>query len=387
MGKGEISLKRERLTELYIIRALAIIGVLLVHATALTTVKLDHSSKYYAFYNFVNIAFKYGTPTFILLSSFVLFYNYYYRPFTGKLIANFYKKRLMYIVVPYIIFTTIYYTWKLHTYYDFPEWNIYFQELFDHLIWATAHGHLYFVFISIQFYLLFPIILWMLKKWEKYAYHTIWIGFVLQWAFIIYNQYILQFEDKGILAISYVSYYMVGAYLGIYFEKIKDWLTVKKEHFRRYGLSWIALWSVWFSGMIFHVYIWYQTRTEAAIYDIKVYELAWNVHTITTAIVLFQLSFFLCRVLPRVLLNILIHLGVVSFGVYLLHPLVLMYYELHYKSSDPIVYHLLVAGEFLCILFIPWLIVGLFMKFVKGSWILFGAAPKKTPYIPKPSKE
>ena len=52
---------------------------------------------------------KFGTPTFIFLSSLVLFYNYYDRPTTKKLIGGFYKKRLLYIIIPYTLFSVFYF--------------------------------------------------------------------------------------------------------------------------------------------------------------------------------------------------------------------------------------------------------------------------------------
>src|SRR5689334_12879602 len=67
--------KKERLPQLDIYRALAILGVLHVHATSFATVDAIDSRFYYII-NFLNIFFKYGTPSFIFLSSFVLFYNY-----------------------------------------------------------------------------------------------------------------------------------------------------------------------------------------------------------------------------------------------------------------------------------------------------------------------
>lgn len=58
------TLKRERIPELNLVRAVAIIGVLFVHSTSNATLEMTNSS-YYWLYNFVNIFMKYGTPTFI----------------------------------------------------------------------------------------------------------------------------------------------------------------------------------------------------------------------------------------------------------------------------------------------------------------------------------
>lgn len=63
--------RKERISTLSIVRALAMLGVISVHATSETAAMMKTSSLFYGY-----IFFKYGTPTFILLSSLVLFYNY-----------------------------------------------------------------------------------------------------------------------------------------------------------------------------------------------------------------------------------------------------------------------------------------------------------------------
>ena len=70
----------------------------------------DARGRFFGLYNFLNIFSKVGTTTFIFLSSFVLFYNYYHRPFKGRDLARFFKNRLMYILVPYLLFSVLFFT-------------------------------------------------------------------------------------------------------------------------------------------------------------------------------------------------------------------------------------------------------------------------------------
>lgn len=67
--------RKERLPQLDIFRALAILGVIQVHATSYAVGVQALHSPYYGLLNFVNVFCKYGMPAFIFLSSFVLFYN------------------------------------------------------------------------------------------------------------------------------------------------------------------------------------------------------------------------------------------------------------------------------------------------------------------------
>lgn len=63
---------QDRVPELQLVRAIAILCVLSVHASASATIAMQNSG-YYWIYNFINIFARVGTPTFIFLSSFVLF--------------------------------------------------------------------------------------------------------------------------------------------------------------------------------------------------------------------------------------------------------------------------------------------------------------------------
>ena len=89
------TVRQERLPQLDIVRALAILGVLHVHSSSFAAGEQALQSPYYYWLNWINIFFKFGTPSFIFLSSFVLFYNYYGRPVTRSLITTFYRRRLI----------------------------------------------------------------------------------------------------------------------------------------------------------------------------------------------------------------------------------------------------------------------------------------------------
>ncbi|MFD1957489.1 acyltransferase family protein [Paenibacillus thailandensis] len=109
--------KRPKLPELQLLRGMAILGVLSVHSTSFATADMTGSRLYFV-YNFFNIFMKYGTPTFIFLSSFALFYNYYGRPLDRALVASFYRKRLLYILLPYLLFSIFYFALQQIVFYQ-----------------------------------------------------------------------------------------------------------------------------------------------------------------------------------------------------------------------------------------------------------------------------
>jgi peptidoglycan/LPS O-acetylase OafA/YrhL len=378
---------KDQLPIIYIVRALAFIGILFVHVSSVPIGQIaDKGSSMFFLFNFLNIFNRFGTTTFIFLSAFVLFYRYFHQRLSQKSLLGFYRRRLLYILIPYLSFSLIYYV--IQIYYSYGEtWQQFFQYAsFIDFVHKAALGeafyHLYFVFINVQFYLLFPLLLLLLQCFPSLTKHLIWIGLVLQWGFIIYNNYSLHIEDKGQLAISYFSNYFLGAYFGIYYSSLTDWIVVTRKKLQASKTAlWLLLWIVWIAASLADVYLWYMARKVGMSFHPLIYELVWNCQTITAALVLLQASSFLYRKLRPRILNILMHLGVVSFGMYFIHAGVLFYYYRIPLSHSPILYYSSIAGAYVFTLAASWTIVGLMQKYVGCAWILFGSSPKVSPYL------
>lgn len=372
--------RQERLPQLDIYRALAIMGVLHVHSTSFAAGEQALNSPYYYWLNWINIFFKFGTPSFIFLSSFVLFYNYYGRPVTRSLIGNFYRRRLKYILLPYMLASLGYYALTLYVNGELTQQPLENLSSFTGaLLSGSAYAHLYFVFISIQFYLLFPLLLKLLQSsrfWVKWAFP---LGLALQWGFILWNKVQLHIVEKGSLSISYLAYYMLGAYIAVHFEEIKPWLA---KPWKGLGATQkrliILLFTAWLAAAFTHVQLWYEARHFGRWTDSLWYELLWNVHTMLSALVLLYAAFWICRRAPRGLVTVLTRMGELSFAIYLIHPLLLAGYRKlpHSISPDSFTYVLFIYGGLLVAGAGSWLIVQFIFRRFHKAWIMLGSVPR-----------
>lgn len=370
------TVKREHIPELQLVRAIAIIGVLSVHASS-SAIALMKGSAYYFFYNFINTFMRFGTPTFILLSSFVLFYSYYSKPLDGKLIASFYKRRLLYIIVPYVIFSAVYFVYLKATA-QLPLFTVaVLWEFLQKLLKGDVYSHLYFIFISIQFYLLFPIVLWAAKRWPRLAYAFIPIGFIAQWVFVLFNFYDWQLKDKASWAPTYFAFFFTGAFLGIFFPKLKQWFAMTKENATvSRVIFWVFLLGSWLALAIWHVIVSYQLNGQIKIYHGLLYEFLWNFHTYFSAFAVLGLSFFIYRHMPAFISRILYRIGQLSFGIYLIHILFLLLYNQYLPASGVAwMTHLRYFGSWVVMLAGSWMVVALVSRYLPFSWVLFGNVP------------
>ncbi len=378
MSTATSPLRRENIPQLNIVRALCIIAVLCVHSTSFATEKL-RDSNYFFLYNFVNIFMKYGTPSFIFLSSFVLFYNYFERPFTKSLIAGFYTKRLKYILVPYFMFSVLYYA--ISYYLNNRDLSVIetLQHFGSQLLIGKAYTHLYFVFINAQFYLFFPLALWFLKKHPAVLKWCIPLGLAIQYGFVFMNKFYWQVKYPGSWMFSYMAYFLLGAFLGSYFPKIKQWLIASRENATPGRVAfWILLWAAWLTAALNHVNIYYQSRLYGTVYNTTLYEFLWNAHTYLGTVVLLQIAFFIYRHVSPKLVKWISQLGALSFGIYLLHPLFNLVYRANpVTSGNSMLVHLWYIGGFFFALVCSWIVVGLVVRYVPFSWIIFGNSPAK----------
>ncbi|MNW46040.1 Acyltransferase family protein [compost metagenome] len=377
--------KKERLPQLDIFRALAILGVIQVHATSNAVAEQALNSSIYYFYNWWNIFSKVGTTSFIFLSAFVLFYNYFDKPINRELITRFYKKRLTFIILPYILVSCCYFTLLAWQRGDFVN-NSKMYELQSFgmkLLTGTAYTHLYFVFISIQFYILFPLILWIFQKLRN---KTTWlammipIGIGLQLGFYFLNKYQLHIVNKGSYAPSYIGYYLLGAVIAVFFDKIKAWLHTDWKDMTTQLKTWtVSIWGTWLVAGFIHVQLWYTFRLGISRPNTLWFEIFWELQTLSVAIILLRLAFIIYRKGSAFWLKTLTRLGELSFGIYLFHPVVLMYYRIftggNRMSGDTPIYFIYILGGVVVTLLVSWIFVQSCFKWLPFSTWFLGNKP------------
>lgn len=359
---------RKHLNEIQYARVFALLGVFAVHSSSMGVTSSMPGSLPFGIYNFFNIAGKIGTPVFIFLSSFILFYTYYHRELTVGLFKKFYKKRLLYILVPYVVFSAFYFLINAYTNGRLANVPEMVDEFLLDLATGKAHTHLYFVFVSVQFYLMFPVFLYLFKRFSFIRKYAIPIGFVIQWAWVMVNSAYLQVPAKGSVALTYFMFYFFGAFLGVYYEKVASWIG-----------NWRKVWPVMlliaaaYAYMIyFYVNIYYELRTDQWSGSSKWFEFGWSMHALLAGTVIFIFVHFLeVWNLPRVK-KFLMEIGAVSFGMYLIHPFFLAILRKFVPGGEPLVFHSWQLITLLLTFFSSWLVVRLFFDFVPQSWIFFG---------------
>jgi len=172
----------------------------------------------------VTTVFHTSRELFLLLTALVLTYNYGHRDRLDWL--KFWKRRFWLVLPAYVTWSAIYYAADGRGRGAFP--SAFLHDLLN----AGARFHLYFLLVSMQIYLLFPVIRWVLRKTERYHLWLLGAAFAYQlWLTCALHYHIgrpasgqlaqfLNGAGQGIWVDTYVLYVVAGAIAGWHFEQL-----------------------------------------------------------------------------------------------------------------------------------------------------------------------
>ncbi|BDZ47766.1 acyltransferase [Frondihabitans sucicola] len=143
-----------RLYEIDVVRILTFACVIGVHTTSHTAAADD-----VGLYGLLALL-HFTREVFFALTAFVLAYSYFSRP---RPFVRTVPRRLLLVAVPYVAWSLIYFVSSnlRSPHYTFGEAVVSFLQ---HLVEGTAWYHLYFLLVTMQVYVLFPVFLWIIEK-------------------------------------------------------------------------------------------------------------------------------------------------------------------------------------------------------------------------------
>ncbi len=158
----------------------------------------------------------------------MLFHNYYGRGcrFDAGQVRAFYARRAAAVMAPCVLWSMP--CLSLLGTHGWPDALRAFsvRDLAGDLLFGTAHYHLYFMVVSIQFYAAFPVLLRLLgrRSGTTAAGHAVVVGLGLQLALCAVASYVAPVPGKAGIAVSYLSHFMLGAYVALNYDLFTAWL-------------------------------------------------------------------------------------------------------------------------------------------------------------------
>jgi len=377
-------LPKQTIAPLNHFRGMAILGVLMVHATSQSVASLTGNSAYAGelfFYTLCNTLALFCVPAFVFLTGVMLFYHYFDKTMSAGAWRAFYYKRVLYLVIPYVVATFIYHTGVFfvlrHEPMAWSSMSRYVTEFGAKLLNGTGYSHLYYVLITIQLYLLFPVIRALLLKWRGLIAWLIVAGFAVQWGFYGFHRLIAHFPAKGTIAFSYFAPFLLGAWVGIYYERVRGWLQPRR-HATLAGVGRAAVWIVWACSAVLLTVVWYKTRLYNHALHPLLYEAGYSLFTYTTILVLLYTVHYWADKRGQERRSLLNELGTLSFGIYLVHPgFLLLYRKLSPSVSMNAMYHVWVGGGFVLSLLLSVVVLLIAYRYMPASQLALGKVSER----------
>lgn len=361
-SKKLITEKKERITYLDIYRAIAILAVIIIHTLSQPVTLLAKDSALYPAYISMYALVQFAVPAFIFLSGLVLFYSYENR-WGMDTCKAFFKKRILYIVIPYVLWSLFYFLLLQIGFHLNPLDHI--KEFFVYLLTGKNYTHLYFIFIMIQFYLLFPLFMYIMKRFEFISRHLISIVLTIQAIYYLLNLWYFKIQYTGSFFMTYLSFFLVGAYIGLHYKKAIE--KINKNAKLYFFLN---------SVIAILVVLKYYYR-----YTIPNFGQAWMPYAnlvlyysfvLLTCISIILISNWLSKRYQNTKLhNILTSWGQGSFLIYFAHPFIMLVWRHFFQTNGPIIFHITILIGGVLGLLLSW--AGyLVLKRFSWAWIFMG---------------
>jgi len=199
--------------EINYLRAISIISVLIIHTTD-DTASVNKLTGLTFSLMYIEELVRFAVPMFVFISGFVL-YNKYNLKLPMK---EFYKKRFMTILIPYLIFSVIYCIVNAHLGL-IP--TITLNSLITSIFNFDALGHFWYIQLILTFYIFYPAIIayYEIIK-EHFGTHTLPTLFVSILIMYFLGSFIPSFGFALGTPFRYLIYFLFGIYINDNYEQI-----------------------------------------------------------------------------------------------------------------------------------------------------------------------
>ncbi len=141
--------------EMSLMSAFICLAVIMIHITASPVGALEWGSVPHILIFSVNRGLSFAVPGFIFLSGFKLYAKYGQKKMD---LFEFFRGRLLKIVVPYLISVAVYFVCMYAV-----GWST-FAKIPEYIFLGTLAAHFYYIVIAVQLYILFPILKYIFDR-------------------------------------------------------------------------------------------------------------------------------------------------------------------------------------------------------------------------------
>lgn len=213
--------------ELNDMNAIGCLLVILIHVLSLGITKADPSSWQAAAIYFPWRLAAFVVPMFLYTGAVKLAFRFMDERITAAAYIHYILQRVRKIYVPYVIWVAVYFGCFLQINYVRGDW----KEFLTYLAIGNIASPFYYIVIVMQFYLLMPLWVWMLRHIPAYlaVAVSLLITLCMQQFSHVLSLFGLSFPYSDRVFLTYLIFWTIGLYAGKHYEKAVSAFGGKSE--------------------------------------------------------------------------------------------------------------------------------------------------------------
>ena len=181
---------------------------------------------------------RFSRDAFLFVSACMLTYSY--KDTASIALGHYAKRRFMSVGVPYLTWTVIYFFYtSLSNTKSFPYYSLHLASVFSsasghyfvHIL-LTGYYHLYYLIVIMEFYLLFPLLMKLVRRLARWHDQIMIVALVWQIGFGVFvSPHLFSYRISGVLQTrlitSYAIYIIGGMIVALHLDPIHQWIMDK----------------------------------------------------------------------------------------------------------------------------------------------------------------
>lgn len=228
--------KSVHLYEVDLMRCFFAIAVIATHVTSHFTYAFINNSRSQDIMIASHMMLHFARYGFMFITGLVMFLVYYKKP--NIHLGKFWLKHFKNIGIPYIFWIGFYLIFTALV----NQKSLSFSDWLSNLGFILLHPdkfYMYYLFVTMQFYIVFPLMIWLFKKTEKHQNWLLIISAIVQFSLLIFVKYYYPhishagwpylFVHYGDNFLFYQYYFFLGGYVWINYSQIKKWIRQHRK--------------------------------------------------------------------------------------------------------------------------------------------------------------
>ncbi|WP_117161287.1 MULTISPECIES: acyltransferase [Paraliobacillus] len=355
-------MKNKNIEAVYFLRTFAMLSVVLIHTIGAYYTSFEMDSGAFQKYHYLSRTLRVEKGIFIMLTGLVFFYSHAQKRWTKDNLLDYYKKRFKFIIVPYLIWASVY---EFYAYSRLGR-EFVIGDVISRIVQGESHYQLYFIFIIVQIYMILPAVIWISQRFSIIKKYLWLCGILIQFTyFVIQSTFDL---TSSHIFLSNMSYLLLGGWIGLHYE------TEKAKGKNNIPIIIFGVMTLITGSSLFYLHYYGYTLQEITVTG-TVYTLTEITYLVIGSYFFYKLAEKFAAMGSTKMIGRVKHFAVYSFAFYLIHPLILREVAVYTPTRPNYWFHFDITIRYMVTVIFCYLVIRTIHLYIPLAHLIFGKLP------------